>query len=155
MTFRVEQIDHVELIVSDRHAAAAWYRDVLGLEVVSQYRQWAEDPRGPLMIATPKGDTKLALFQGQPLGSRESVGFHLVAFRVDADGFLEFLSELPALNLKDSRGRSVTKELVADHENAFSIYFNDPWGNFLEITTYEHTQIRQRLAEWQAKPPPV
>jgi catechol 2,3-dioxygenase-like lactoylglutathione lyase family enzyme len=28
-------IDHVELFVPDRHEAAAWYRSVLGLEVLT------------------------------------------------------------------------------------------------------------------------
>lgn len=35
MTFRVEQIDHVELYVPDRYQAADWYHSVLGLEIVT------------------------------------------------------------------------------------------------------------------------
>ena len=62
--FRVDQIDHVELFVPDRHQAAEWYRSVLGLERLSQYEHWADDPRGPLMISSDAGHTKVALFQG-------------------------------------------------------------------------------------------
>jgi hypothetical protein len=60
------QIDHVELFVRDRHDAAHWYRDVLGLEVVDGYQEWADDPRGPLMISSDGGTTKLALFIRRP-----------------------------------------------------------------------------------------
>ena len=58
MDFHVDQIDHVELTVPDRHAAAKWYRDVLGLVIVAEYEHWAMDPKGPLMITTPQGSTK-------------------------------------------------------------------------------------------------
>ncbi len=61
--FHVEQIDHVELCVPDRKIASSWYRDILGLEVIPEFAHWAEDPRGPLMIGTRQGSTKLALFE--------------------------------------------------------------------------------------------
>ena len=143
--FRVEQIDHVELFVPDRRQAAEWYRRVLGLEVVPGYEHWAEDPGGPLMISSDNGSTKLALFRGTPRGTRETAGFHLVAFRVGAEAFAEFLKRLPELELIDHRGRQLTADLVADHEQAYSIYFNDPFGHRLELTTYAHDATRARL----------
>src|SRR5688572_27893681 len=88
-TFRVLQIDHVELFVPDREEAAAWYRRVLGLEVVPEYQAWAADRGGPLMISSDQGNTKLALFEGQLPGSRPIAGFDRVAFRVDAAGFID------------------------------------------------------------------
>lgn len=54
----VDQIDHVELFVPDRHQAAEWYRRVLGLKVVPDDEQWADDPQGPLMISSDGGSTK-------------------------------------------------------------------------------------------------
>jgi catechol 2,3-dioxygenase-like lactoylglutathione lyase family enzyme len=69
--FAVDQIDHVELFVPDRYQAAEWYRRVLGLKVVAEYEHWASDPRGPLMISSDGGHTKLALFQGTPQGERD------------------------------------------------------------------------------------
>ena len=65
-TFRVSQIDHVEMFVPDRYAAAAWYQQVLGLNVLRDYEDWAKDPHGPLMISSDDGNTKLALFEGVP-----------------------------------------------------------------------------------------
>ena len=145
-TFRVDQIDHVEIFVPDRHQAAMWYARVLGLEVIPRYEHWAEDPHGPLMISSDGGSTKLALFQGSPQGSQQTSGLHLVAFRVGASAFVEFVRCLPELALTDHRGRHVTADLVADHEMAYSIYFNDPYGHRLELTTYEYDEARSKLA---------
>jgi catechol 2,3-dioxygenase-like lactoylglutathione lyase family enzyme len=141
----VIRIDHVEMFVPDRRAAAEWYAGVLGLEVLEGYERWAEDPGGPLMISSDGGSTKLALFQGQPQGSRPTAGFHLVAFRVDAAGFVRFLERLAGLSLVDHHGRIVTPGLAVDHEQAFSIYFNDPYGHRLELTSYDHDETRSAL----------
>lgn len=143
--FRVDQIDHVELFVPDRRMAAAWYEKVLGLAIVPDYEHWAENPRGPLMISSDGGSTKLALFEGKSQGRRETAGFHLVAFRVSASNFAAFLTRLPGLDLTDHHGRRVTADLVADHDAAFSIYFNDPFGHRLELTTYEYEEARAAL----------
>lgn len=130
---RVLQIDHVELYVPDRHEAAEWYRRVLGLHIVPEFEVWAADPGGPLMMATAGGDTKLALFQGEPQGSRPTAGFHRVAFRVDADAFIGFVRHL------EEQGQD---HRVADHRLAWSVYFSDPYGHRLEVTSYEHEAIR-------------
>jgi len=140
------QIDHVELFVPDRHEAARWYHDALGLEILDGYREWADDPRGPLMISSDGGATKLALFTGEPQGRKPTAGFHLVAFRLGAADFLAFLDRLPALQLGDHRGREVTRDLAVDHDKSFSLYFSDPWGHRLELTTYEHAAVRAALA---------
>ena len=144
--FRVLRVDHVELFVPNRAEAAEWYKRVLGLEILPEFRFWADDPRGPLMISSDHGSTKLALFEGEPQGSRPTAGFHLVAFRVDAGGFVDFIKRLPELSLRDHRDRPVTRELVADHEKAFSIYFSDPYGHRLELTTYDHQSTRTALS---------
>ena len=143
--FRVSQIDHVELFVPDRHEAADWYGRVLGLRIVQGFEHWAEDPRGPLMISSDDASTKLALFEGQPQGSRQTAGFHLVAFRVDAAGFARFLERLAGLALEDHHGRVVTPRLAVDHDRAFSIYFCDPYGHRLEVTTYDHEETKRAL----------
>ena len=144
-TFRVDQIDHVEFFVPDRHVAAAWYERVLGLEVLPGFEHWSDDPRGPLMISPDGGNTKLALFTGTPQGERETAGFHLVAFRVGAEAFVEFLRLLSHLALIDHHNRTVTADLVADHDSAFSLYFNDPYGHRLELTTYDYKETKAAL----------
>lgn len=63
-SFRVLQIDHVELFVPDRQAAAAWYERVLGLVPVPKATQWAEDPEGPLMISPGRRKDDAGAFPG-------------------------------------------------------------------------------------------
>jgi catechol 2,3-dioxygenase-like lactoylglutathione lyase family enzyme len=145
--FRVLQIDHVELFVPDRHEAADWYQRILGLKVVPDYQEWAAAPGGPLMISSDDGNTKLALFDGQPPRSRPTVGFHRVAFRVTAGGFMDLLQRLKDLRLKDQMGDPVTSDAVVDHHKAYSIYFSDPYGHQLEVTTYEYEATRAALSE--------
>ena len=146
-TFRVSQIDHVELFVPDRYAAARWYQQVLGLTVVRDCEDWAQDRHGPLMISSDDGDTKLALFEGHPDGSSDTAGFQLVAFRVPGTAFVEFLRRLPDVPITDGKGDRLTPTAVVDHEKAYSIYFNDPYGHQLEITTYDYDDTTRLLRD--------
>lgn len=142
--FRVEGIDHVEFFVPDRREAAAWYREILGLEIVRDAEFWAEDPRGPLMISSDGRKTMLALFTGEPRGERATAGFHRVAFRVDAAGFAAFLQVAQAHSLNDLNGNPLGPASVSDHQLALSLYFQDPWGHRLEVTTYEVDAAREQ-----------
>jgi catechol 2,3-dioxygenase-like lactoylglutathione lyase family enzyme len=150
--FRVLQLDHVELFVPERHEAARWYRRVLGLEVLQEYEPWAADPRGPLMISSDNGSTKLALFEGTVDSGPLGPGFRLVAFRVAASGFVEFLKRLSELQLRDHRDSAVTLDSVVDHEKAYSLYFSDPYGHRLELTTYDYEPLRAALMELRGHP---
>lgn len=142
--FRVKQIDHVELIVPDRYEAARWYKERLGLQILSDFEAWAEDPGGPLMISSDGGSTKLALFSGEPQQDERSSGFWRVAFVVDGQGFLAFLNGLETMFITTAEGNRLTREAVVDHDKAFSIYFVDPWGHRLEITTYDYNFVESR-----------
>jgi len=142
---KVTQIDHVELYVPDRHEAAKWYERVLGLHVVPEFEEWAVHPGGPLMIATESGDTKLALFAGAAGTERKTGGWHRVAFRVDGAAFVELLTQIDEIGLTNHEGRPVTKDDSVDHGKAFSVYFCDPYGHRLEVTTYEHDFVRKKL----------
>lgn len=137
--FTVLQIDHVELFVPDVYEAARWYERVLGLRIVPGFEGWVAGG-GPLMISSDAGSTKLALFEGTPEACSQTAAFRRVAFRVAASGFAEFLQRLPELALVDSRNRTLTRDLVVDHQQAYSIYFNDPWAHQLEVTTYDYDQ---------------
>lgn len=144
--FTVEQIDHVELFVTTRYEAAKWYREILGLKVVEKYKHWAKDPRGPLMISSDNGSTKLALFTGTAQNSSKEGGIRLIAFRVGGSDFLRFLKRCDSeLELYDYNHDRVTSASLVDHNQAFSLYFNDPYGHRLEITTYEHEYVKKKL----------
>jgi catechol 2,3-dioxygenase-like lactoylglutathione lyase family enzyme len=143
--FKVEQIDHVELFVPDRQEAARWYESTLGLVVVSEFEPWAEDARGPLMISCG-GGTKLALFTGEPQGPRPTAGFDRVAFRVDGPRLFEFLEQTASAPVFTEAGEEERSPALRDHGQAFSLYFCDPWGHRLEVTTYDEAYVRSRLA---------
>ena len=133
-------VDHVELFVPDRREAAEWYEKALGLTVDRGLEDWAVGD-GPLMISGDGGATRLALFEGEARGSRETAGHHRVAFRVDGASFLRFLEGLERAPVYDDEGRETTSVRVVDHHKAYSAYFCDPWGNRYEVTTYDHDEL--------------
>jgi hypothetical protein len=57
---------------------------------------------------------------------------------VSGADFLTFLGR--AKQLLREGGQPVR---VIDHETAFSVYFADPYGHHLEVTTYEHNVVRE------------
>lgn len=131
-------LDHVELYVPDRRSAASWYAKVLGCELVAGTESWADNPDGPLMVSPDSGRTKLALFTGEPQGQRPTAGFHRVAFRVSASAFLAFTARMVDLGLEEAGAPA----RVVDHGGAWSVYFTDPYGHRLEVTTYEVEPVR-------------
>lgn len=136
--FAVESVDHVEFFVPDQAEAARWYADRLGFQPLDAFAGWADG--GPLMIAVDGGRAKLALFRGEPAGRRPVVGYRRVAFRVDGPGFHAFQRHVAEHPVHDAEGREVRRLEVVDHGLAHSVYFCDPWGHPLEVTTYKLTQ---------------
>ena len=127
-------LDHVELFVPDRDEAAVWYAKVLGCEHVEGTERWADNPDGPLMVSPDGGKTKLALFTGEAQGARDTAGFHRVAFRTSGAAWSRFAAGLLEQGIPAR---------VVDHGTALSVYFNDPWGHHLEVTTYEADEVRR------------
>lgn len=126
--FRIQQLDHVALTVSDLRASIAWYQRVLGLEQRHE-EVWHNMPA---MLCA--GDTCLALFASQipqpasaPDDKRTLMMRHL-AFRVDRVSFEQAQQRLTE--------QGIVFEF-ADHAISHSIYFADPDGYRLELTTYE------------------
>jgi catechol 2,3-dioxygenase len=132
-------LDHVELFVPDRAQAADWYERVLGCRPVPGTEEWASHPQGPLMLSPDGGRTKLAVFTGEPQGRRPTAGFHRVAFRLSGADWLAFVARLPELDLQE--GARAAR--VVDHTGAWSVYFTDPYGHHLEVTTYEAEVVRR------------
>jgi catechol 2,3-dioxygenase-like lactoylglutathione lyase family enzyme len=123
----LEGIDHVALGVRDIERSAQFYIDVLGLEPL-----YAGMWNGvPTFIG--KGNTGIALFPADadakpPSSSHRELRMLHLAFRADRENFLAAQREL------EKRGIAFEFE---DHEISHSIYFRDPDGHLLEITTYE------------------
>jgi catechol 2,3-dioxygenase-like lactoylglutathione lyase family enzyme len=121
----LEGIDHVAMSVRDVEKAAQWYIDVLGFEKKFE-GMWDGIP-----VFIGKGTTALALFPAREkssAGGPEAIRMLHLAMRANRKNFLAAQAEL--------RERGINFEFQ-DHEISHSIYFRDPDGHHLEITTYE------------------
>ena len=127
MAIKLQHIDHIALTVRDVAASTRWYCDVLGFE----HRFPGLWDGVPAMLFI--GDTGLALFPvssddpASPPGSDTIAVMH-VAFRVNREAFQTAQDDL--------RSRGIAFNFQ-DHDISHSIYFYDPDGHQLEITTYE------------------
>ena len=132
----LEGIDHVALSVPDVERAAQWYIDVLGF--VRRFPgMWDGIP-----VFIGKGTTSIALFPAQSnttassaeaaaarsTSERGGVRMLHLAFRANRKNFLAAREELKQRGIKFE---------FQDHEISHSIYFSDPDGHKLEITTYD------------------
>ena len=131
----LEGIDHVALAVRDVERAAQWYIEVLGFE------RRHEGMWGGVPVFIGKRNTAIALFPirerpssakataaRSPSGVRTDIRMLHLAMRASRNNFLAAQEEL--------KRRDIDFEFQ-DHGIAHSIYFRDPDGHKLEITTYE------------------
>jgi lactoylglutathione lyase len=120
----LRRLDHVSLNVSDRTRSIAWYRDVLGLE------QRGTPRRDDWPVFMGDFGACVALFQAQaesPDRAPESTGLRHVAFMVGREDLAAAQERL--------RQRGVEFRFE-DHGSAHSLYFPDPDGNVIELTSY-------------------
>ena len=124
--FELQYLDHVAITVADLERSTRWYCDVLGYE----HRYPDRWDGVPVMLGL--GPTLIALFpakaQELPWLPEESIRIAHFALRADRKNFLLAQEELQA------QGINATFQ---DHDISHSIYFHDPDGHQLEITTYE------------------
>jgi catechol 2,3-dioxygenase-like lactoylglutathione lyase family enzyme len=124
---KLEGIDHVALAVRDVELSAKWYIDVLGFERKHE-GMWNGTP-----VFIGQGATAIALFPARNHDSKTTARtakidmLHL-AFRADRRNFLAAQKELKEGGIRFE---------FQDHEISHSIYFRDPDGHQLEITTYD------------------
>jgi len=123
----IEGIDHVAMSVRDVERATQWYIDVLGFKRLHE-GMWDDVP-----VFIGKGTTALALFPAKSettstSNDRGEIRMLHLALRATRKNFLAAQEEL--------KRRGINFEFQ-DHEISHSIYFRDPDGHCLEITTYE------------------
>ena len=134
----------MELYVTDWDDAASWYERVLGITPETAFEEWWQTEVGPLMLSVDD-TTKLALFERESATRGQDVSPHRIAFQTNVDGFLSFIDRLETLELTDRNGDPVTPDDVVDHELSYSLYFTDPDGNWLELTTNDYDEVATRL----------
>jgi len=125
----IHSIDHVHLYVKSWSEAEPWYEQVLGFKRMEKFMAWAVDG-GPLTLENPDGSVHLALFES------DNPPTSTIAFGASGDEFIQWKSHLEDCGLELR---------IADHNLAWSLYFHDPFGNYHEITSYDHTFLRERL----------
>ena len=123
---KLQGLDHIALTVTDLKRSTVWYQKALNLERRHE-EEWGDVPT--FMCAGASG---LALFPAEtPTPQPDKVrapGMQHVAFRADRRNFEVAQQRLKELNIEF---------VFQDHSIAHSIYFTDPDGHRLEITTYD------------------
>jgi len=122
--FKVQGIDHVGLAVRDVEKSVEWYRELLGLE------RLYEDVWGNFPGVVGIGDASVAFFPKDDPDIKLPVGLpiHHLAFRVDRVNFKAAQETL--------REKGIEFEFQ-DHKIVHSVYFSDPDGHLIELTTYD------------------
>jgi catechol 2,3-dioxygenase len=120
---RVKKVAHVVLAVSDVARSKAFYRDALGMEIVSDRPN--EGPSAFMSFGTQHHD--IALFQAPPGAQRGELGLVHVACQIEGGP-----EQLKALR---QRVIDMGAEVKAQqfHGITKSVYFSDPDGNTIEI----------------------
>ena len=123
MNPKLQNIDHIHVFVPDRQEALGWYNTILGFKPIKRLMFWAET--GPLTIGNDEGTIHIALFEGKPKSNRS-----VIAFNATGEEFIDW----------HKRINNVLSEVIEvdDHSVSFSIYFEDPYGNPYEITSYDY-----------------
>ena len=125
--FNISALDHVAIGVADVDRSCAFYARVLGFERL--FPEWDM----PVFMGTD--GFGLAIFHESvhpsptPAdGEPQAVRILHFAFRVDREGFAAAKRELAGEDFKLT---------VSDHGLSHSLYFRDPDGHLIELTTYE------------------
>lgn len=121
---RVEGLDHVGLAVRDVRKSAEWYQHLLGLKRLYE-EAWRDYP-----AVVGIGDTSIAFFPSDSDEEPVPIGLPLrhIAFRVDRKSFVAAQETL--------KREGIAFEFQ-DHKIVHSLYFSDPDGYLIELTTYD------------------
>ena len=127
--FNISALDHVAIGVADVERSSAFYARVLGFE--RMIPEWDF----PVMMGT--AGMALAIFDRKlhPSPTPDdtplpAIRIMHIAFRVDRAGFDVARRELADEDFKLT---------FTDHGVSHSLYFRDPDGHLIELTTYELT----------------
>jgi len=125
-TPKIKRIAHVVLFVRDPEASAAWYKDVLGMEVTSRVN--GGPYKGGLFLSFGEHDHDIALFPGEP-GVPKGREIEHVALELDCAKDLDVLRRVYATFME----KKVRIHEILDHGVAVGLYFFDPDGHMLEV----------------------
>lgn len=118
------QLSHVGIYVRDAEPMIRFYEDVLGLTVTD--RGLSTSTKAPIifMSSSPTQHHQFVLVKGRTGEAPSTV--NQLSFKVDT------LDEIRAIAAK-VQARGIANMRQTSHGNAWSIYFPDPEGNFVEV----------------------
>lgn len=149
--FRTAGLHHVTLVAREAPRAIAFYRDLLGLTLLTG----RDDGTGTLWFGDPEGTpgtlVAVRVDGAAPAGRYGVGGLHHVAFGTEDDATL-----LAWKRYLGDRGVPVTGPMERGYFR--SLYFRDPDGQVLEIATrgpgYAHDEPADALGRRLIVPPP-
>ena len=122
----IERIDHIALVITSLETSVSWYQDMFGFE------NFGTSP-GSSVTYIGNSDTRLAMLEASdespfiPPVLQGAQGCHF-AFRTDGAAFVGYQDKLDRERIRYDR-------LI--HSDSQSIYFSDPDGYMIEVTTYD------------------
>jgi catechol 2,3-dioxygenase-like lactoylglutathione lyase family enzyme len=121
----LEALDHIGINVADVDRSIRWYQDVLGLTRVFE-ESWGDFPA--VLVANGSGVALFPRDDGSPPPARPHDDMGHIGFRTSRRGLEHAKVEVAGRGIAFHEG---------DYGVAWSIYFDDPDGHQIEITTYE------------------
>ena len=125
---RISGLDHVALSVADLERSRKFYEEVLGFKVSPREYQ---KPGTEYFLDC--GPSLIGLIQGDPKGDKHELqdgglGGNHFSFRIHTKDF--------DAAVEDLKTRGVTVTFFKKRERSWSVYFLDPDGNKLEMTSW-------------------
>lgn len=138
---KINKVAHVVLAVSDVERSKAFYRDVVGMELISD--RPLDGPSAFLSFGSQHHD--IALFQAPPGAKRGDLGLVHVALQLQ--GGREELRKMVA-HLEE---HGVKPTSPVTHGITNSVYFEDPDGNTLEAYVEAFSTAEEGLEYMRAQ----
>jgi catechol-2,3-dioxygenase len=130
----IKRLGHILIYVADLDKSLAWYKDILGMEVVV-----ADDDFNATFLSFGVNDHDIGLLPLPDDAKRGQPTFQHLAFEFEGS-----LDELKAFH-KRLIDNNVKVTATLDHGVAYGIYFLDPDGHKFEVFLNRTTQDKNRV----------
>lgn len=139
---------HIALFVKDPFASAAWYEDVLNMQVTARGEKW-------VFLSFGRKHHDIALIQADPVaaGDEPRGNINLQHYGLEIEGDFDTFRRLYGMLLR----KKVPIVKTTDHKVGFGIYFTDPDGHrfeFFHETVSDDEDGKRILGQYNAPSDP-